>query len=61
MMLHFYCEQEKKKTHLYVERKNLCITSIYLLFLNQQNTSILFYMKTVEKYLHLCEIITLSG
>lgn len=53
--LHFYCKQEKKKTNLYVERKNLCITTKYVLFLNQQNKSILFYMKTIVKYLHLCE------
>lgn len=52
--LHFYCKQEKK-TNLYVERKNLCITTKYVLFLNQQNKSILFYMKTIVKYLHLCE------
>lgn len=49
--LHFYCKQE----NLYVERKKLCITTKYVLFLNQQNKSILFYMKTIENYLHLCE------
>lgn len=51
---YFYCKQEKK-TNLYVERKKLCITAKYVLFLTQQNKSILFYMKTIEKYLHLCE------
>lgn len=53
--LHFYCKQEKKKANLYVERKKVCIPTKYVLFLNQQNKSILFYMKTTRKYLHLCE------
>ena len=53
--LHFYCKQENKKMNLYVERKKLCITAKYVLFLTQQNNSILFYMKTIEEYLHLCE------
>lgn len=52
--LHFYCKQEKKEITWYVERKKLSITK-YVLVLNQQNKPILFYMKTREKYLHLCE------
>lgn len=45
--LHFYCKQEKK-TNLYAERRKLRSTTKYVLFLSQQNESILFYMKTRE-------------